>query len=122
MNTMIMWEFKFAGECFLLGIILMFVYDIFKLKRIIIRHSYWLIAAEDIVYWFMSGSLMFLLLYKEDAGNIRWFSIGFTLIGMCVYFLAVSRNIMPLIEIAWKRYSKKVRLVLQKLKKKDTMK
>lgn len=119
---MIMWEFKFAGECFLLGIILMFIYDIIKLVRIIIRHQNWLVAAEDLVYWFMSGSLMFLLLYKEDAGSIRWFSIGFTLIGMCVYFLAISRNIMPLIERAWKRYSKKVQRLLQKIKKKDTIK
>ena len=118
---MIMWEFKFAGECFLLGVILMLVYDILKLVRIIIRQPVWLIASEDLVYWFMSGSLMFLLLYKEDAGNIRWFSIGFTLLGMCVYFLAISRNIMPLIERTWKRCSKKVRVLLQKLRKRNTI-
>lgn len=106
----------------MLGIILMFIYDILKLTRIIIRHSYWLMAAEDIVFWFMSGSFMFLLIYKEDAGRLRWFSIGFTLIGMCVYFLVISRNIMPLIEHAQKRCSKKVQGLLQKLKKKDTIK
>lgn len=122
MNTMIMWEFRYAGECFLLGFILMLLYDLLKIIRLMIKHPNWLIASEDIVYWVLCGSSMFLLLYKEDRGSIRWFAVGFTIAGMIMYYLIVSRNLIPLIEKLQKSYSKKVQVLLQKIRKKDKIK
>ncbi len=110
------------GECFLLGVILMFIYDILKIVRIIVKHPGWLIAIQDIIYWIISGGLMFLLLYKEDAGSIRWFAVCMVLLGMVVYYLVISRFLIPLVEKGVKRYSKKVQGLLQKAYKKDKIK
>lgn len=107
------------AECFLLGVILMLIYDILKIVRIIIKHSGLLIAIQDIIYWVISGGLMFLLLYKEDAGSIRWFAVGMVLLGMLLYYLMISRFFIPLIEKGIKIYSKKVQGLLQKIYKKD---
>jgi len=100
----------------------MLIYDAVKLIRLVFQHPVWLTAAEDIVYWVMCAGFMFLLLYKEDAGSIRWFALGICIGGMLIYYLIISRNLIPLIEKALKRYSKKVQGLLQKLSKKDTIK
>lgn len=97
MNDLIMWELGYVGKCLLLGAGLMFLYDVLRIVRIIIQHSIVMISIEDILYWAVAGVLMFVLLYKEDAGSIRWFAVAVTALGMLVYNFAVSRFTVPFI-------------------------
>ena len=97
MNDLIMWELGYMGQCLFLGAELMFFYDILRILRIVIPHSIAVISIEDVLYWIIAGILMFMLLYKEDAGNIRWFAIAFTTVGMLVYNFGISRFIVPFI-------------------------
>ena len=82
-------------ECFWLGFLLMSAYRVLKLIRKIIKHSIILISIEDIIYWMCSGILMFLLLYKEDAGTVRWFAVALVLIGMIIYREVVEKIFEP---------------------------
>lgn len=97
MNDLIMWELGYVGKCLLLGAGLMFLYDILRIVRIIIQHSIVMISIEDILYWAVAGVLMFVLLYKEDAGSIRWFVVAVTALGMFVYNFMVSRFAVPFV-------------------------
>ncbi len=97
MNDLIMWELGYVGKCLLLGAGLMFLYDVLRIVRIIIQHSIVMISIEDILYWAVAGVLMFVLLYKEDAGSIRWFAVAVTALGMFVYNFMVSRLAVPFV-------------------------
>lgn len=85
MNELIAWELQYVLECFCLGAGLMLAYSFLQMLRRIIRHSYIVVSIEDILYWIMAGCMMFSLLYKEDAGNIRWFAVGITFAGMLTF-------------------------------------
>lgn len=72
------------------GIFLMFLYDILRIIRRLMKHEHHLIALEDIVYWCICGVLMFLLIFRENDGNIRGFAIGGIIGGMILYHETVS--------------------------------
>ncbi|MBR6637872.1 MAG: spore cortex biosynthesis protein YabQ [Lachnospiraceae bacterium] len=120
MNGLVMWELGYVGKCLLLGAGLMFLYDILRIARIVIPHSIAVLSIEDIIYWMIAGVLMFLLLYKEDAGSIRWFAVAVTALGMIVYNFAVSRFTVPFIGkvLRWPllKLAKAVKAVTSRLK------
>lgn len=97
MNELVVWELRYVGECFLLGAGLMLIYDVLRIKRLVVLHPIVLISIEDVLYWLVAGVLMFLLLYKEDAGSIRWFAVAVTALGMFVYNFGISRFAVPFI-------------------------
>jgi len=97
------------GECFMLGAMLMFIYGIIKLIRAYIKHMGIIIALEDILYWIMAGISMFFLLYKEDAGSIRWFALALVICGMYIYYILVEKLILSTVKNSIKRLLKKIR-------------
>ena len=108
------------GECLLLGAGLMFLYDILRIVRIVIPHSIVVISIEDVLYWLVAGVFMFMLLYKEDAGSIRWFAVAIVAGGMVIYNFGVSRFVVPFAGkcIRWPlmQVGKGLRLVTSKIK------
>lgn len=91
----------------MLGVCLMFVYDIIRVLRLLIPHSFVVISIEDVLYWIAAGIAMFIMLYKEDSGNIRWFAVAITFLGMLIY------------DFIRKTTGKMVTKLLKKLDKKD---
>lgn len=67
---------------FLLGLCITFVYDILRVLRKIIPHNNAFIAAEDLVFWLLTGFIVFWLFQEESNGTIRFFSIGGGILGM----------------------------------------
>lgn len=120
MNGLIMWELEYIGACLLLGAGLMFLYDILRILRIVIPHSVVMISIEDVLYWIVAGFLMFMLLFKEDAGSIRWFAVALTIAGMLIYNFGISRFVVPFVGkcIRWPilQIMKLLRLVTSKIK------
>lgn len=108
------------GECLLLGAGLMFLYDILRIVRIVIPHSIVAVSIEDVLYWIVAGIFMFMLLYKEDAGSIRWFAVAIAAGGMVIYNFGVSRFVVPFVGkcIRWPlmQVVKGLRLVTYKVK------
>lgn len=84
-------ELDFFAVSFLLGILLVLVYDCLRIFRRLVRHGTVWIALEDLCYWIMTAFAVFAMLYQKNDGLIRGFSIGGIVIGMLLYNQFISR-------------------------------
>lgn len=75
---------------FVMGILLLLVYDLLRILRRIVPHKMWLIGTEDLIFWVGSAVMLFAMLYRENSGYIRGFVIGGVLVGMFFYNLIFS--------------------------------
>ncbi len=73
------------------GAILLVMYDILRIFRRIKKHKWFTIAAEDFLFWLLAAFLIFRLMYEQNDGIIRGFSILGMGIGMILYNLSISR-------------------------------
>lgn len=75
----------------LIGAALFFLYDIFRIFRRVVPHNNFWIGMEDFLYWLCSTAVVFVMLYRENDGMVRGFSIGGIVLGMLVYYALISR-------------------------------
>ena len=75
---------------FLFGIVLMLLYDIFRIFRHIVKHGAVLMAVEDAFYWILCAIGIFAMLYQENDGLLRWFVLGGVAIGMLLENALIS--------------------------------
>lgn len=78
-------EGRFLIHAFLLGIWITFFYDFFKVLRRAIPHKAFLVSLEDLIFWLCCGLQVFLLMYYESDGRLRWFAVLGALTGMFLY-------------------------------------
>jgi len=78
------------------GIILGFVFDIFRIKRRIVKTGIILISIEDLLYWIFAALLLFLTLYLSNDGQIRGFSIIGSILGASFYLSAISPIVLKI--------------------------
>ncbi len=97
-------ETLFLYYAFLMGIFITFVYDILRIFRRVIPHGNFWVSLEDIGFWIYCAAEVFLLMYHESDGTLRWFAIFGAMLGMIIYKKLVS----PI-------FVKYVSLVLQKV-------
>ena len=76
------------------GFVIGFVYDIFRLVRVAVPHTYTLIQLEDAAYWLFVGGGMFLFLQHTMSGEMRVYSIFGAFLGALIYFFTLSGVIM----------------------------
>ena len=67
------------------GAILLAVYDVLQLFRVLIPHRKFLVGAEDVLFWMAAALKIFVMLYRENYGYLRAFSIGGVVLGMILY-------------------------------------
>ncbi len=96
----------FLLHALLMGIFITFVYDILRIFRRVIPHGSFLVSLEDIGFWIYCAAKVFILMYHESDGTLRWFAVLGALVGMFLYRKTVS----PL-------FVKYVSLLLQKISK-----
>ena len=89
-------EAAFFLSSMIVGVLLILLYDVFRISRRVIKHGVIWIGVEDFFYWVICVIAVFLLLYKENEGRIRGFSFLGMLLGMGIYYLLFSRFIMKL--------------------------
>lgn len=80
----------FLFYALLMGIFITFVYDILRIFRRVIPHGVLLVSLEDIGFWMYCGVKVFLLMYHESNGTLRWFAILGALVGMTLYKKTIS--------------------------------
>lgn len=85
MSTGVINESIFWFSCFLAGIAITMLYDVFRIIRRVIKHNGFFIALEDIIFWGIVSVLLFLLLYHMNNGTVRWFAVLGLFVGMCLY-------------------------------------
>lgn len=83
-------ENRFLIYALLMGIFITFLYDILRVLRRVIPHSGFLVSLEDFCFWIYCALRVFLLMYYESDGTLRWFAILGALAGMFLYKKLVS--------------------------------
>lgn len=76
------------------GVILFFLYDQLRILRRILSHTVFWIAIEDVVFWIFSAIFIFQMMYQQNEGFIRWFSIFGMMIGMGLYYILLSKKLI----------------------------
>lgn len=83
-------ENEFLLHAFLMGIYITFVYDILRIFRRVIPHKDLMVSLEDLVFWIYCAVKVFLLMYHESNGTMRWFAVLGAITGMFLYRKLVS--------------------------------
>ena len=83
-------ENEFLIHALLMGIFITFVYDILRILRRVVPHNGFMVSLEDLIFWIYCAEKVFLMMYHESDGNLRWFAVIGALIGMLLYRKIVS--------------------------------
>lgn len=78
------------------GIISAFIYDLFRIRRRIIRACDILVHVEDLLYWILIAVLFFIIAYYSNDGEIRGYMFIGAAIGAILYIFTFSRLIMKI--------------------------
>lgn len=94
-----------------LGAFITFVYDCLRIFRRVIPHKILLISLEDLIFWGFCAIEVFLLMYREGNGTLRWFAVFGAMAGMFLYKKTLSA---PFVQIV-SRILQKILQVLSKI-------
>lgn len=87
-------ENVFLLYALLMGIFITFIYDILRIFRRVVPHGDLLVSLEDIAFWVYCAAKVFLLMYHESDGTLRWFAVLGALVGMMTYKKLVSPSLV----------------------------
>lgn len=90
MSPVILEESQFMLHAVLMGVIITFGYDVFRLLRRVIPHGNLLVSIEDLLFWVLCSIGIFYLFYTENNGSFRWFAILGAAAGMFGYRKTLS--------------------------------
>ncbi|MDO5294762.1 MAG: spore cortex biosynthesis protein YabQ [bacterium] len=90
MSDAISMEVRFFVASILCGIILLIIYDVLRIFRRVIKHPWFFVALEDLIFWLLSGIVIFRMMYEMNNGTIRGFSVLGMFLGMIVYNKSLS--------------------------------
>lgn len=92
-------ESVFLLHAFLMGIFITFVYDLLRIFRRVVPHAAFFVSLEDLVFWIYCGAEVFILMYHESNGSLRWFAVIGALAGMLLYKWLVSRLLVKYVSL-----------------------
>lgn len=90
MRSIIFGELRFFITSIFWGVILIVLYDIFRILRRVIKHSNFVVMLEDISYWSVNAILVFRMIFQYNNGVIRTYTIIGVFVGMILYFNTFS--------------------------------
>lgn len=85
-----LFTFMYAG---ILGVILGFAYDIFRILRMIMNSKNISIFIQDILYFVLSGVITFWFVLNFNSGDSRFYILAGEAIGWILYHLTVGNLI-----------------------------
>ena len=115
MSESIIKEAVFSLHCISVGVLITFVYDLLRVCRICVRHSRFLISVEDFLFWAVCAIFIFLVLYCENDGILRWYCIACAVVGMEVYKKLFSPYIVRFMSTVLKKTIHVVAWIVRKL-------
>ncbi len=96
-------ENLFLLYALLMGFFITFVYDILRIwRRVLIHNQFW-VSVEDLIFWCFCGIEVFLLMYRESNGTLRWFAVAGALIGMVLYKKTLSGPFVKYVSLGLKK-------------------
>jgi spore cortex biosynthesis protein YabQ len=85
------------------GLVIGFVFDLFRLLRKCRRFSEVMVYFQDLVFWLLVTLIMFAAVYFGNSGQLRWYLFLGALLGVLFYMLALSKIFMAVF-IAFVRF------------------
>ena len=76
MQNSVTYELTVFGGAGAAGVIIAFLYDMFRLKRRIVRTKIAMVHFEDIVFWIIAAIIFFLSSYVISNGETRAYYMG----------------------------------------------
>lgn len=96
-------EFQGAVLAFFAGVLLTAGYDLLRIFRRVISHGNFWIGVEDFIFWTAATFWSFYVLYRENDGNLRMYTIISMVFGMLAYHQTISE---PLVTFFGRLFSK----------------
>jgi len=93
-NNAISQELFFFLKSILTGCFIIFIYDLIRIFRRVVKHGIISIALEDFIYWISMAAIIFVMMYKENDGAIRGFAMAGIFLGMLVYSSSLSKFVV----------------------------
>ena len=93
------------------GMVIMALYDVLRLFRRIVKHASVFRDMEDLIFWIISGFIIFSLVYSRNYGSVRWFIVVGVSLGMYIYYIAFGKF---LVKYTAKYINKLLNIVLKK--------
>lgn len=90
-------EMHFFLTSILWGVLVLLAYDQLRILRRIIRHNSFFVAIQDLLFWVLASVFIFAMIYVENSGIIRGFSVMGMVIGMIIYHYILSDWIVILV-------------------------
>ncbi|MDP4183317.1 MAG: spore cortex biosynthesis protein YabQ [Bacillota bacterium] len=106
------------------GMLIAFVFDIFRIKRKTIKTNNFITYLEDLIYWSIAAGIMFAVVYISNEGEIRGYIFVGALIGAVLYILLLSKLVISIsmkiirlinriLRIIWRIISYPIRVILK---------
>lgn len=76
------------------GLIIGFMFDIFRILRISFKTKNFITYIEDIIFWILTGLLVLSSVFVFNNGEIRLFMFLGIAIGVIIYLIIFSRHII----------------------------
>ena len=76
------------------GMLIAFIYDIFRISRKAVRTGSLFIHLEDFIYWIIIAVVMFGVVYYSNDGEIRGYIFLGAMIGVVLYVLLLSKIVV----------------------------
>ena len=103
MSVNIIQEIYFLFHAISLGALITFGYDWIRVIRKVIPHNVFFLSLEDLIFWIICSIRIFLMLYEENNGTLRWFAVIGAMIGMFFYKLCIGRFFVKYVSILLKK-------------------
>jgi spore cortex biosynthesis protein YabQ len=85
MNQEITIEVQFFLISILWGSLILLFYDVLRVIRRLIKHGAIILAFEDLIFWIAASLFIFTMIYEQNNGIIRGFSVLGMTIGLILY-------------------------------------
>lgn len=97
MSDVITGELQVAGTAFLHGALITMVYDLIRIFRRVVAHGNFWIGVEDFLFWIWTSLWIFSVLYRENDGSFRMYTILAMVLGMVFYHRTMSETLVNVI-------------------------
>lgn len=103
MSENIMLQLRFMGDCYIMGLVIMTVYDLMEWFRRKVTHGKAEVLAEDVIFWLFLILYVFITLRTKNDGKWDY-----------MVFLAATAGMLTKMALTWILNKVKILLCKQK--------
>ena len=116
MSGVILEELRVFAVAVISGAVITIVYDCIRIFRRLIPHGNVWIGIEDFFFWMWTALWVFSVLYRENDGSLRSYTILSMVIGMFLYHQTISEPLVGFFGKMINRLKKLISKIIMKLR------